>query len=415
MKHVFEKGSGNLTQLKESGWNLLAEDVSFPIAVLDEKALIKNAKWMQDFSEHSNVKLAPHGKTSMSPELFKLQIAQGSWGVTLATVPQVINAYQSGINRIILANQLIGKYHFKLIADLIEIGDIEFYCFVDSLENAIALDNYFSSRQVSLNILIELGVEGGRCGWRDTKNIMPLVNILTKSDSLQLCGLSFYEGVIHGDDAYNKVCSFINDVKVLAEDLYDKKAFSTENIIITGAGSAWYDVVAKELASINTAENTAEKFTFTIIIRPGCYLIHDTGIYQDAQDSIVERSQLACDISGDLTSSLELWAYVHSIPELGFAIVGLGKRDVAFDAGLPTPEYIYHPGEDEPTKVDNDYAVIKIMDQHCMMKVSHKTTLKAGDIVIFSSSHPCLTFDKWRNVSVRNEHFIIDKTIETFF
>ena len=109
---VIEKGSGVLNQLQITGWNILAEEVSFPVAVLNEKVLEKNAQWMQTFSDIAKVKLAPHGKTTMAPELFKLQQQMGCWGISLATVPQVITAYQHGIKRIILANQLIGRHHF---------------------------------------------------------------------------------------------------------------------------------------------------------------------------------------------------------------------------------------------------------------------------------------------------------------
>jgi len=407
----YEKGSGCLITLEDKGWDLLAEEVSFPIAVINEASLLNNAKWMQNFSDSSDVKLAPHGKTSMAPELFKLQLEQGCWGISLATVPQVINAYTSGVKRIILANQLVGKYHFKLIADLLLKGNLTFYCFVDSIDNAQKLDEYFSQRGVSLNILIELGVDGGRCGWRDLDDMSALIDIISHSQSLQLCGVSFYEGVIHGNEAEEKICQFIDKVKKLTHDLATRNVFANPEVIITGAGSAWYDVVAKQLM----ADAHDNRLTFQAIIRPGCYLIHDTGIYQTAQKQVLDRSQLACDVTGELVSSLELWAYVHSIPEPGFAIIGLGKRDVAFDAGLPTPEYVYRPGDISPTKVAGSWQVTDIMDQHCMMKITENSSLLPGDIVIFSSSHPCLTIDKWRHIGIRNENFVVNKTIATFF
>jgi D-serine dehydratase len=408
---VFEKGSGCLTDLNIKGWNLLAEEVSFPIAVIKEKLLLNNAKWMQEFSDRSSVKLAPHGKTSMAPELFKLQLEQGCWGISLATVPQVINAFEHGVNRIMLANQLVGGYHMKLIADLLLTTDIEFYCFVDSVENVHALGQFFSNVNVSLNILIEVGVLQGRCGWRDTHNCDLLLDAIEQYPRLKLCGISFYEGVIHGNDASGKIVSFINSICTMFSKLCSENRFDTEDIIVTGAGSAWYDVVSEELAS-NNAEG---EVNYIPIIRPGCYLIHDKGIYQSAQNEVLNRSQLACDISGELISNLELWAYVHSVPEPGLAIIGLGKRDVAFDAGLPTPEYLYRPGTKKPTVFEGECEVTNIMDQHCMMTFCDKNSLKPGDIVSFSTSHPCLTMDKWRHIGLIDSDFIVNKTIETFF
>lgn len=60
-------------------WNLLAEDVSLPVAVLYEARVRHNLQWMQRFMEAYRVKLAPHGKTTMSPALFQRQIDNGAW------------------------------------------------------------------------------------------------------------------------------------------------------------------------------------------------------------------------------------------------------------------------------------------------------------------------------------------------
>lgn len=410
---AFEKGSGDRHTLSAKGWNILAEEVSFPIAVLREKDINHNAQWMQQFSEQAQVKLAPHGKTSMAPELFKLQLESGCWGMSLATIPQVVNAYHQGVKRVILANQLVGKFHCQQLLELLNDEDFEFYCFVDSIENAQWLGEYFADKNATLKVLIEIGVEGGRCGWRDLSNIHRLVESIGQYSQLQLSGISFYEGVIHGDDAESKIVEFIDNIKKLFIQLQHDKTFNQQEVIITGAGSAWYDVVAKQLTT-----NTAS-LNFTPIIRPGCYLIHDTGIYQEAQNTVSQRSQLACDITdkigGDLTSSLTVWAYVYSVPESGLAIIGFGKRDAAFDAGLPTPELHYRPGDTKPNKSPSHWQLTKIMDQHCMMVIDENDDIKPGDIISFSTSHPCLTLDKWRKIAIINDEYCVTKQMTTYF
>lgn len=409
----FEKGSGDHANFSRQGWNILAEEVSLPIAVLREKDIHHNAQWMQNFSEKAQVKLAPHGKTSMAPELFKLQLNAGCWGMSLATIPQVINAYQHGIKRIILANQLIGKFHCQQLLMLLKDAEFEFYCFVDSIENAQWLGNYFANKDVKLKLLIEMGVTGGRCGWRDFTKIDPLVETIAHYPQLELAGISFYEGVIHGDNATENIVTFIENIKQLFIQLQEQKAFCQQEVIITGAGSAWYDVVAKQLTT------QTQNLNFTPVIRPGCYLIHDTGIYQDAQSSVINRSQLACDIrdknGGDLTSSLTVWAYVHSVPEKGLAIIGLGKRDAAFDAGLPTPELHFRPGQTAPQSTPKSWQVTKIMDQHCMMDIGENDDIKPGDLMCFSTSHPCLTLDKWRKIAIIDDNYRVTQQITTYF
>ena len=70
------------------GWNLLAEDVSLPAAVLYEARVRHNLQWMQRFMEAYRVKLAPHGKTTMSPALFQRQIDGGAWVSRWRTRPR---------------------------------------------------------------------------------------------------------------------------------------------------------------------------------------------------------------------------------------------------------------------------------------------------------------------------------------
>ena len=95
------KGFGDPEKLTTSGWKNLHEEVSLPIAVISQSAIANTARWMAEFCNRSGVQLAPHGKTTMAPELFKTQLDAGAWGITLATVPQVMKAAITGIKRII--------------------------------------------------------------------------------------------------------------------------------------------------------------------------------------------------------------------------------------------------------------------------------------------------------------------------
>lgn len=403
------KGSGCIKQLQQTGWDIFKEQVSLPVAVIKQDKIKKNAKWVADFTAKHNMLLAPHGKTTMSTELFKIQLDAGAWGITLATVAQVINAFEAGITRVIMANQLVGKFHFEQIAKWLESSKVEFYCFADSIENLTDIGDFFAERNLSVNVLLEVGIKGGRCGLRSAKDISSLVATCEQFTSLQLMGIAFYEGVIGGENAAQQVKVFVDEVSTLAKRLRVENRYNTDKPIITGAGSAWYDIVAKTLYDNSCSDN------FNIILRPGCYLIHDTGIYQKAQQAIMARSQIASDIPGDLENSLSIWAYVLSLPEPGLAIIGMGKRDVAFDAGLPTAELIYSVKTNQLRAVNSAFKVEKIMDQHCMLRYSDEQPLRVGDMMSFSTSHPCLTFDKWRQIGIVEDEWVITKTISTQF
>ncbi len=157
------KGIGLLSDALEPeeivarGWNLLKGDLGLPCAVLYEDKLRHNLEWMKQFISSYGVQLAPHGKTTMAPRLFQMQLDSGAWGITLATAHQTMVAWKHGVRRVLMANQLIGKQNMSIIAHLLEDPEFEYYCLVDSVEEVDQLGAFFAGRGQRLNVLLELG------------------------------------------------------------------------------------------------------------------------------------------------------------------------------------------------------------------------------------------------------------------
>ncbi|UPR49920.1 amino acid deaminase [Vibrio cyclitrophicus] len=403
-----EKGQkGRAVSQSENGvYRLVNEDISLPVAIIKQSALTNNLNWMQSFADHHQVKLSPHGKTSMTPDFFRQQLENGAWGITVATPAQAEIAAMAGAKRIIMANQLVGKTNMAIIEQLISEFDVDFYCCVDSSVNVQQLNQYFSNKKQTLKVLIEYGVPGGRCGCRSPQEVLELAQTIQETPTLSLAGIEVYEGVIHGDNAEQDIRTFLKQALTSVESLASD-GLITGQPIITGAGSAWYDVVAECLANLTD---------YLAIIRPGCYAIHDTGIYLDAQSKVLQRAQVnqgyACELGGDLESALEVWAYVISRPEPTKLVIGLGKRDVAFDAGLPIAERGYRNGEAISVK---GLTATAVMDQHTFVETDGSTEIEVGDMITFSTSHPCLTFDKWRYIAISDDDYQVSHWVETCF
>ncbi|HDR9508033.1 amino acid deaminase [Burkholderia cepacia] len=413
----FGKGLGNLPSasvpLGDAGrleWNLLAEDVSLPAAVLYEDRIEHNLNWMQAFVQQYGVKFAPHGKTTMAPQLFRRQLDAGAWGITLATAHQTQAAYHGGVRRVLLANQLVGRQNMTIIAGLLSDPDFEFFCLVDSAESVDQLGRFFGDAKKTLNVLLELGVPGGRAGVRDAAQREAVLAALARyPDTLKLAGIELYEGVLKEE---GEIRAFLQDAVALTRELAGAGRFARTPAILSGAGSAWYDVVAEEFAKASDA-GFAE-----VVLRPGCYLTHDVGIYKKAQTDVFARNPIARKMGEGLLPALQLWAYVQSVPEQNRAIVALGKRDAAFDAGLPEPARHFRPGGDTAPRdvaATEGWAVTGMMDQHAYLQIPPGADVKVGDMVAFDISHPCLTFDKWRQVLVLDPQFRVTEVVETFF
>ena len=383
---------------KNAHYNLSKEEISLPCATIKMSAIANNIAWMQEFANQANVLLCPHIKTSLTPTIINQQVGAGAWGLTVATIQQAFIAKNCGAKYIILANQLVGKSNFELALKLIEDSQCQLFVCVDSVINAKELNSFFQSKKQTLNILVEIGINGGRCGVRSENDIDTLFSFILDCSNLSLQGIEFYEGVIHGQNEIDEIRKFLKFISCLAERYLKTQSFDTDQPIITGAGSAFYDLVIEMLSSLPVS--------YKKIIRPGCYVSHDTGIYDRAQKNVrsrLEHSPLLCfDIEGDLLSAIEIWAYVQSKPEKNKLIINIGKRDVAFDTDLPKLERAFRSSI--PLNIElNNILSTSVMDQHMFLDVPTDCPLQVGDIVVFSTSHPCITFDKWRYIAVSDD------------
>jgi D-serine dehydratase len=389
------------------GWNLLKEDLSLPCAVLYQKKLQQNLEWMRQFIEAYGMRLAPHGKTTMAPKLFHMQLQAGAWGITLATAQQTMAAWRHGVRRVLMANELVGKQNMAIIAHLLEDPDFDYYCLVDSAQGVAQLGGFFAEQGMRVNVLLEMGAAGGRTGVRDEIQLDQVLEALAQwRHSVALCGVELYEGVLEDEQ---EIRTFLRRVVDTARDLATEDLFDRSPILLSGAGSAWYDVVAEEFSSARFNEPVE------IVLRPGCYVTHDVGAYKKAQARIKASNPIARKMNGGLVPALHVWAYVQSVPEATRAIIGLGKREAAFDAGLPTPALHYRPGDDAPTAAPTHWTMRKMMDQHAYLEISADDNLRVGDMIGFDISHPCLTFDKWRVLPVLNGEYQVVDMVETYF
>jgi D-serine dehydratase len=398
---------------KESGTRLklLAEDCQLPLMTLNHAALINNCRWMQDYADLAKVSMAPHGKTSMCPELFKMQIDHGAWGMTLANNYQVKIAYDCGIRKILMANQLVGKSNIQTIIQLLKHdSEFEFYCLVDNQDNVDQLNLQAAELNSPLQVLIEIAPAHGRAGLRSSREVIELAQYIKYSaPHIQLAGIECYEGVIHSCDPIPDVDKFLHHVTKISARVEELGLFEVERLILSGGGTVFFDRVADILGKVDLQKD------YELLIRPGCYISHDSGIYDGFQKELKARDPLARQVAGDLQAAIEIICYVQSIPEKGLAILNIGKRDVSFDSGLPTPEKHFSTTQEKLHQLDQNWEIRDLNDQHAFMHFPKESTLTVGDIICCRISHPCLTFDKWPQIALINDDYEVINFIESRF
>jgi len=396
-------------------WNVLRQDLPFPLALLKESALDHNQAWMRDFTTDCHVLLAPHGKTTMAPQLFQRQLAGGAWGITVATVNQLGIAVRYGVRRIIMANQLVGERDvIAAIALLSRHPDLDFNFLIDSEEELEILTSAAVAYGLKcpFNLLLEIGVEGGRTGCRSERQAIELARRIAGESEVVLAGLECYEGLAvsgKSEEDVPRVEALLETVKRVALACDAEGLFGGERIILRAGGSAAFDIVARELP-------TRLSRPVLTILRSGCYFTHDSGTYERLLGPIRERSGTKWLNRPGLKPALEVWAVVQSRPEPGLAILTMGRRDVSYDADMPRPLAWFRPrGHELPLPAPRDWRIAKLNDQHAYLELPPGTDLRVGDLVGSGISHPCTTFDKWQLLWLVDDRYEVKSAIRTFF
>lgn len=403
-----------LDAVAAQGWNLLREDLPLPAAVLKASAIRHNSAWMRDFLARSGSSIAPHGKTTMAPQLFKQQLDDGAWGITLATPQQIAVARRFGVGRIILANQLVGPQAVRFVLDEMKRdAGFDFYCIVDSVENVRELAKAAVLAEVGrpLQVLLEAGIPGGRTGARSMEQGMAVARAVREAaPHLALRGVEGFEGLTSGtrQEAETQVRAQLELLVALAKACEAEALFGAGEILLTAGGSAFYDMVIARLHQAGLARATR------VVTRSGCYLTHDSASYRRFFADIADRTPSAM-AGGGPRPALEVWAYVQSRPEPGKVLLTMGKRDIGADE-MPPAETWYRPGTAGlPAAVPPGHRVVGFNDQHCHMLVPENSPLQVGDMVSFGVSHPCLTFDKWQVLAVVDDGYDVVGAVKTFF
>ncbi|MEF3403599.1 amino acid aldolase [Agromyces sp. CCNWLW203] len=368
-----------------------------PLLALDGRALAHNAAVIQRWCDERGLELMPHGKTTMAPTLWQLQLDAGATGLTLATPGQVRTARSFGVASIMLANTLAAPAALAYIAGELADPAFAFRAWVDSVETVEAMERGLAGVTLPrpIEVLVELGGAGGRTGARGVAEAAHIAERVAASPVLRLAGTAGYEGSL-GHDRSPAALEAVRAYLAEMLEVHDAvRRLADGELIVTAGGSAYLELVAEVFGPAIRAEAerteaaTAEAPRGTRwILRSGASLLHDDGFYHGISP-----------IDGELTPAMRGYARVVSHPEPRLALLDGGKRDFPYDEGLPVPFGVTEtPGSDERPLAGA--SVTALNDQHAYLRADAPLDLAVGEVVSLGLSHPCTAFDKWRLIPV---------------
>jgi D-serine dehydratase len=417
-------GAVRLGDVGKQGWNLLRGDLMFPVLALRDARMRENLRLVRDFARHHAVDLAPHGKSTMCPQLYRDQVEiGGAWGITAATVQQCAVVAASGVPNVIVANEVVGRANLEQLAGLKRAHSrTAIYSLVDSVATVEQLVRHGGPALAPgsrFQVLLEVGYAGGRTGVRTMEAAVEVLEaVAAHRGTLELSGIEGYEGTINLRDAgetIRAVDRFLDFVLEVLDRARAMQAFAgRREVLLTAGGSSYFDRVAAKFAPARRGPDTR------VVLRGGSYLTYDHGFYRRKMQDLQRRGGLVTgsgvvDPTTAFQPALELWALVQSLQDPGTAIMTMGVRDLPFDLDYPVPLRQYRDAALLREVEGAGYAVVNSNDQHCYMRYPAGADLRVGDLFAFGISHPCTAFDKWDVLYRVDEAFTVIGALKTFF
>lgn len=383
--------------------NLFTDGFTTPVLALSAERLEHNLELMERYAARHGLAFAPHGKTSMAPQLFQRQIERGAWGITLAVPHQVRVARAYGVQRILLANELVDAAALRWIAAELDADpDFRFVCYVDSVRGVELMDAALAGASRPVDVVVELAAgEGARTGVRTEAECAAVADAVADARSLRLAGVAGYEGEVPQADP-ERVRAWLRRLVALAAGFDKAGRFAgLDEIVVSAGGSAWFDAVADVFAGIPELSAPVLK-----LLRSGAYVSHDDGHYRKLTpfNRVPEE--------GALEPAFRLWTQVVSRPSAEQAFTNAGKRDAAYDLDLPFAQVVHRDGSERPA---TGISVTGLSDQHAWLRTTGEADLEVGDWVGLGLSHPCTSFDKWVLIPVVEADGTVTDYVRTFF
>lgn len=393
-------------------WNVLRGDLPLPLAVVRRDAFAGNLRWMQQFAREQGVVLAPHGKTPMSPQIFAAQLDAGAWGITFANLVQARVGLLAGARRCLIANQVLAECDLTALDGLRrEFAGARLWFLVDSLAQLELIEAWHRlqpQRPAPFEVLLEVGLDGGRTGVRGHEQALALARRLHASPAVVLAGIECYEGLWaqgNTDADRTLVQGLLQRVHAIARQCDQERLFESDELLLSAGGSSIFDLVAPLLRAQLSRPVRG-------VLRSGCYATHDHGSYR--RYMAVMDTRLGC--GHGLQAALEVWARVQSCPEPGLALLTAGKRDCSYDIEMPIPAWWCVRGQSIPVAAPAAWKVSAMNDQHAYLRfAANAPAPRVGDLVGLGISHPCTTFDKWRWMALVDDRYDVVDALTTYF
>ena len=344
------------------------ENIQTPALILDKKILLENIKAMNSLLEGSNMKLRPHYKSHKCDYLAHLQIQNGAKGMTCAKLSEAIDLADSGIEDILIANQIVDPKKIRRLADLA--GDCRLTVCVDDADNIKMLSEAATASGNTIHCLIEYEVGMQRCGVSSKEEVLKLAELIEKSENLVFDGLQVYAGHIsHVENLAEREEATLNNYTKIKDVISFLNKHNISVNIVSGGSTGTAQVKVKD------------------------------GIYNELQaGSYLFMDATYKNLNLPFENSLFILSTVVS-KKNGLTVVDSGVKTCGVDQGMPEI-------------VGNEAELIVASEEHFQLH-NLKKPLEIGEKVKLIPGHCCSTVNLFDKIYLVDGDTVVDRILIT--
>ncbi|MCH7638782.1 MAG: alanine racemase [Bacteroidetes bacterium] len=370
---------------------MLLSDLPTPTLLIDRNRLEANIEAVQARADREGVALRTHIKTHKCPDLARLQKTAGAKGLTVATLPEAEAFAASGFDDLVIAKEVVDAISFGGIAKLMEQGVRMAFC-VDTIAGAEAASAFYSERERTADVLVEVDVGHGRCGigWEEPPAV-DFVRHVGGLSGLHVRGLLTHAGHSYLGPSEGETRGDALD-RVMAEERDRLLSLAAR---LGAAGLLDPSEAVLSLGSTPTFSRfeNAEQDGFRITeARPGNYVFHDA-------------IQVALGVCSLTDCALTVQATVISIHRgsgTDRVYVNAGKKTLTTDKGYGLADYGVVLHSPRTMKRMPHARLASLSEEHGWIEIPGGAPFDVGDRVRIVPNHACVA------VATQSKLYVVD-------
>ena len=330
-------------------------EIETPALLLDLDIMEKNVSEMAKYFDSKPAGIRPHIKNHMSPFLAHKQMDAGAVGVCCQTVSEAEIMAYSGIDDILIANEVVGRSKIDRLLNLTNYTHM--MVAVDNPLNVKELSEAASKKKAELDVLIDLDTGYGRCGIQPGVPALKLAQLMVDSPVLNFKGINGYTPASFDEDHEVKRAKQEKKLKVDI-DTRDLLTANGIDVEIVSAGCTRDYFISAEYPGITE-------------VQPGTYIYMDIG-----------HRELMGTTPVDLGYAMTVLTSVISIPTSDRVVVDAGSKAVL--------------KEDSRPKNLKGYELYSLSAEHGKLRVTDpERSLALGEKIELIPSYGDGTVNRW--------------------